>query len=105
MLGLVKHDVIRAGYGHHDHESISAILNFAAELRSSALQFSECSSGKRSFQCVDSRLSFWTRQLRSSATNSSFSLGQAISWIQPNCPSCLPDLPRTPRTLPSRVNL
>src|SRR2546430_5289053 len=36
-----------------------------------------------------SRSSFWMRQLRSSATKSSFSLGQAISWIQPNWPSCL----------------
>src|SRR5213080_4477542 len=43
------------------------------------------------------------RQLRSSATKSSFSLGQAISWIQPNWPSCLPDLPRTPRTFPGRI--
>jgi hypothetical protein len=30
-------------------------------------------------------VSFCTRQFRSSATYSSFSDGQAISWIQPNC--------------------
>ena len=41
MPGLVKHDVVRAGYGHHDHESVPVILNFAAELRSFALQFSD----------------------------------------------------------------
>jgi hypothetical protein len=41
MLGLVKHDVVRARYGHHDHESVSVILNFAAELRSFALQFGD----------------------------------------------------------------
>ena len=41
MLGLVKHDVVRARYGHHDHESEPVILNFAAELRSFALQFSD----------------------------------------------------------------
>ena len=40
MLGLVKHDVVRARYSHHDHESEPVILNFAAELRSFALQFS-----------------------------------------------------------------
>jgi hypothetical protein len=36
MLGLVKHHVVRARYGHHDHESVPMILNFAAELRSFA---------------------------------------------------------------------
>src|ERR1700678_3901736 len=41
MLGLVKHDVVRARYGHHDHESVPVILNFAAELCSFALQFSD----------------------------------------------------------------
>jgi hypothetical protein len=41
MLGLVKHDVVSARYGHHDHESVPVILNFAAELRSFALQFSD----------------------------------------------------------------
>jgi hypothetical protein len=41
MLGLVKHDVVRARYGHHDHESVPVILNFAVELRSFALQFSD----------------------------------------------------------------
>ena len=41
MLGLVKHDVVRARYGHHDHEPVPVILNFAAELRSFALQFSD----------------------------------------------------------------
>jgi hypothetical protein len=41
MLGLVKHDVVRAGYGHHNHESVPVILNFAAELRSFVLQFSD----------------------------------------------------------------
>jgi hypothetical protein len=39
MLGLIKHDVVRAGYGHHDHESVPVILNFAVELGSSAVQF------------------------------------------------------------------
>jgi len=41
MLGLVKHNVVRARYGHHDHEPVPVILNFAAELRSLALQFSD----------------------------------------------------------------
>ena len=41
MLGLVKHDVVGARYGHHDHESVPVILNFAVELRSFALQFSD----------------------------------------------------------------
>jgi hypothetical protein len=41
MLGLVKHDVVRARYGHDDHESVPVILNFAAKLRSFALQFSD----------------------------------------------------------------
>jgi hypothetical protein len=27
MLGLVKHDVVRARYGHHDDESVPVILN------------------------------------------------------------------------------
>ena len=41
MPGLVKHDVVRARYGHHDHESVPVILNFSVELRSFALQFSD----------------------------------------------------------------
>jgi hypothetical protein len=41
MPGLIKHDVVRARYGHNDHESVPVILNFAAELRSFALQFSD----------------------------------------------------------------
>ena len=41
MPGLVKHDVVRARYGHHNHESVPLILNFAAELRSFAFQFSD----------------------------------------------------------------
>ena len=41
MLGLVKHYVVRTRYGHHDHEAIAVILNFAAEIRSFALQFSD----------------------------------------------------------------
>jgi hypothetical protein len=41
MLGLVKHDIVRARYGHQDHESVPVILNFAVELRSFALQFSD----------------------------------------------------------------
>jgi hypothetical protein len=49
--------------------------------------------------------SFCTRQFRISATNSVFSLGHAISWIQPNCLSCLPDSPSTPSTLPSSESL
>ena len=36
-------------------------------------------------------MSFCTRQFKISATNSTFSDGHAISWIQPNCLSCLPD--------------
>src|SRR6185369_9614216 len=47
------------------------------------------------------RFSFCTRQLSSSATYNTFSDGHAISWIQPNCLSCLPDSPSQPRTLPS----
>src|SRR5436190_4487542 len=50
-------------------------------------------------------ISFCTRQLRSSATYSTFSDGHAISWIQPNCFSCLPDSPSTPSTLPSSESL
>src|SRR5262249_32495034 len=34
---------------------------------------------------VGRSVNFCTRQLRSSATYNSFSEGQAISWIQPNC--------------------
>src|SRR5215813_11663834 len=49
--------------------------------------------------------SFCTRQFRISATNSVFSFGHAISWIQPNCLSCLPDSPSTPSTLPSSESL
>jgi hypothetical protein len=41
MLGLVKHDVVRARYGHRNHETVALILNFAAELRSFALQFGD----------------------------------------------------------------
>jgi hypothetical protein len=41
MFRLVKHDVVRTRYGHHDHESVPVILNFAAELCSFALQFSD----------------------------------------------------------------
>jgi hypothetical protein len=41
MLGLVKHDVVRARYAHHDHESEPVILNLAVELSSFALQFSD----------------------------------------------------------------
>jgi hypothetical protein len=41
MPGLVKHDVVRARHGHHDHESVPVILNFTVELRSFALQFSD----------------------------------------------------------------
>ena len=41
MPGLVEHDVVRAWYGHLDHESVSVILNFAVELRSFGLQFSD----------------------------------------------------------------
>ena len=51
------------------------------------------------------RISFCTRQLSNSATNSVFSEGHAISCTQPNCLSSLPDLPSLPRTLPSRVIL
>src|ERR1700691_1545050 len=40
MLGLVKHDVVHARYGHHDHESVPVILNFASEFRSFTLQLS-----------------------------------------------------------------
>ena len=40
MLGLVKHDVVRTRYGHHDHESVSVILNFTTELRPFGAQFS-----------------------------------------------------------------
>src|SRR5689334_14809430 len=49
--------------------------------------------------------SFCTRQFRISATYSVFSFGHAISWIQPNCLSCLPDSPSTPSTLPSSDSL
>ena len=31
--------------------------------------------------------------------------GQAISWIHPNSPNCLPDFPNTPSTLPFRESL
>src|ERR1700723_781562 len=41
MPGLVKHDVVRARYGHHDHQSEPTVLNFAAELGSFALQLSD----------------------------------------------------------------
>jgi hypothetical protein len=41
MLGLVKHNVVRAIYGQHGHKSPPVILNFAVELRSFALQFSD----------------------------------------------------------------
>jgi ABC-type dipeptide/oligopeptide/nickel transport system ATPase component len=51
------------------------------------------------------RISFCTRQLRSSATNSVFSDGQAISWIQPNCFGIFPAIPSTPSILPSSVIL
>jgi hypothetical protein len=37
------------------------------------------------FAACGRSVSFCTRQFRSSATYSSFSDGQAISWIQPNC--------------------
>ena len=50
-------------------------------------------------------VSFCTRQFNNSATYSVFSDGHAISWIQPNCFSCLPDSPSTPSTLPSRLSL
>src|SRR5262249_57471331 len=49
--------------------------------------------------------SFCTRQFRISATNTVFSFGQAIWWIQPNCLSCLPDSPSQPSTLPSSESL
>src|SRR5215472_12336391 len=49
--------------------------------------------------------SFCTRQLSSSATYSTFSDGHAISWIQPNCLSCLPASPSTPSTFPSSDSL
>src|SRR5260221_12239975 len=48
---------------------------------------------------------FCTRQLRSSATKTTFSEGHAISWIHPNCFDCLPDSPSTPSTLPSSESL
>jgi hypothetical protein len=41
MLGLIKHDVVSARHGHHDHESVPVILNFAVEFRSFTLQFSD----------------------------------------------------------------
>jgi hypothetical protein len=41
MLGLVKQDFVRARYGQHEHEAVPVILNFAVELRSFALQFSD----------------------------------------------------------------
>jgi len=49
--------------------------------------------------------SFCTRQFRISATSTVFSFGHAISWIQPNCLSCLPDSPSQPSTLPSSESL
>jgi hypothetical protein len=51
------------------------------------------------------KTNFCTRQFTISATSSSFSEGQAISWIQPNCLGCLPALPSTPRIFPSSVIL
>lgn len=50
-------------------------------------------------------VSLCTRQLSSSATYSSRSDGQAISWIQPNCFGSFPASPSTPSTLPSSVTL
>lgn len=55
--------------------------------------------------CYGCKISFCTRQFSNSATKTTFSDGQAISWIHPNCPSCLPDSPSTPSTLPSRLSL
>src|SRR5205823_9642253 len=55
--------------------------------------------------CNGCKRSFCARQFRSSATNSVFSEGQEISCTQPNWPSCLPGLPKTPRMLPSRSSL
>ena len=41
MFGLVKHHVVCARYGHHDHESPSVILHFAVELCPFTLQFND----------------------------------------------------------------
>ena len=49
--------------------------------------------------------SFCTRQFNSSATNSVFSSGHAISCTQPNCFSARPGPPMVPSTLPSRLIL
>src|SRR4029078_12354570 len=44
-------------------------------------------------------VSFWTRQFRTSATYSSFSDGQAISWIPSKCFGCLAGVPRAAKPL------
>jgi hypothetical protein len=36
MLGLVKHDVVRARYGHHDHESVPGHLVWRSRARRSS---------------------------------------------------------------------
>ncbi len=54
---------------------------------------------------VGCSVSFCIRQFNSSATYSSFSVGQAISCTHPNCFGSFPASPSTPSTFPSSVSL
>src|SRR6185437_3517782 len=67
------------------------------------------SSVRRGYPCkgylVGCKINFCTRQFSNSATYNSFSDGQAISCIHPNCFNCFPDSPSIPRTFPSRISL
>jgi EAL domain-containing protein (putative c-di-GMP-specific phosphodiesterase class I) len=58
-------------------------------------------TSSHSDQCcfsVGCSVNFCRRQFNNSATKSSFSAGHAISCIQPNCLSCLPEPPSHPST-------
>jgi hypothetical protein len=100
--GVVHHDR-RPSRSSGDRCRVSLMLGWSAAKSCSAstLRCPACCMW-RAYGC---RISFCTRQFRSSATNNVFSDGHAISWIQPNCLGCFPAIPRTPRTFPSRLIL
>ena len=77
----------------------------AYPLRSQFGERSRFSKGTGCYFSAGYKMSFCTRQFKSSATNKVFSEGQEISCTQPNWPGCLPGFPNAPRIFPSRSSL
>ena len=100
--------ILRHVNHHLATRDLDALRSRAKARRASAAGLGErwrFLKGTGSYFCAGCKMSFCTRQFKSSATNKVFSEGQAISCTQPNWPSCLPGLPNAPRIFPSRSSL